>query len=139
MIACVSQLRFLLPVLPLFNLAAAAALVRAIHNRSKSTQHRLACAAAVALMLASLSAAMFMLYVSAHNYPGGQALHQLHQQAAPRGAWQAPNSGHEQLPVSVHISVLPAMTGVSRFLELDPPWQYSKVRLIAYLPCWIIQ
>ena len=123
-------MRFLFPILPLFNLAAAVALVRASRNRRKSTLQRVVWLATVALVLAGLAASAFMLFISAHNYPGGQALYQLHQHVAPGGAWRTTSSSHanDGDQVSVHIDVLPAMTGVSRFLELGPPWSYSKVR-----------
>ena len=39
-----------------------------------------------------------------------------------------PLQSHES-EIRVHIGVLPAMTGVSRFLELDPSWHYNKVLL----------
>lgn len=72
-----------------------------------------------------------MVSVSRHNYPGGHALHQLHELhfAGHTGAQQTPQGFEQQAsaPVKVHIDVLPAMTGVSRFGELGPPWQYSKV------------
>lgn len=128
-------MRFLFPVLPLFNLAAAAGLVRIRHRRGKSGRHRLAWLAALGMLAATAAAAMLMLYISAHNYPGGQAMYRLHKQHAPGGSWWGAAGNHSSSSsstaeaVNVHIGVLPAMTGVSRFLEKDAPWRYSKVSL----------
>ncbi|KDD73342.1 hypothetical protein H632_c2273p0 [Helicosporidium sp. ATCC 50920] len=65
------------------------------------------------MLLLSLAYVALCLRVSGLNYPGGvalQTLHDLHD----RGAFARPAS-HE--PLRIHIDVLAAMTGVSRFLE----------------------
>ena len=72
------QVRFLFPVLPLFNVAAAAGLARACQNRRKSAAWALLCCAAVAALGATLAATALMTAVSRHNYPGGHALRTLH-------------------------------------------------------------
>ena len=113
------QVRFLLPILPVLNTAAAAALARIWNNRHK-TATLAATTAAFLLIAGSMLAATIMLIVSRHNYPGGLALADLHQ-------WQALHSNTRLEDMRVHIDVLPAMTGVSRFGQLDSPWTYSKV------------
>ncbi|DBA87838.1 TPA: hypothetical protein ACH3X1_004835 [Trebouxia sp. C0004] len=112
------RVRFLLPVLPVLNIASAAALARIWNNRYKQAW-LLPGLAACLLVLGSTCATSVMLTVSRHNYPGGHALHELHK-------WQANNFTGSKGPFSVHIDVLPAMTGVSRFGELGDPWTYSK-------------
>jgi len=113
------QVRFLLPVLPFFNIASAAALARIWNNRRKQAW-LLPGIAACLLVIGSTCATSVMLAVSKHNYPGGHALHEMHK-------WQASSGTGSKGPFSVHIDVLPAMTGVSRFGELGDPWTYSKV------------
>ena len=124
------QVRFLLPVLPVFNTASAAALARIWTNRHKAGW-RVAWAASLLLLAATPFATTVMVSVSRHNYPGGHALHQLHElHLAGHTGGQQMLQGFEQQAsarVKVHIDVLPAMTGVSRFGERGPPWQYSKV------------
>ena len=66
------QVRFLFPVLPLFNIAAAAAGARLWLNRHKSLPWQLAGWATLGLMACSLVASCGMLYISAANYPGEQ-------------------------------------------------------------------
>lgn len=124
----VMQVRFLLPVLPVYNIASAAALGRIWNNRHK-TSWAVAWAFCLLLLAATLLATTVMLRASRQNYPGGHALHQLHQLHAATQTVTAKHAGLEgtPLPSKVHIDILPAMTGVSRFGELGPPWQYSKV------------
>ncbi|KAL3140566.1 hypothetical protein ABBQ32_005142 [Trebouxia sp. C0010 RCD-2024] len=112
------EVRFLLPVLPVFNIAAAAALSRIWKNRCKPAW--LLPSIVAALLLASTACATaVMLAVSRHNYPGGHAMHELHK-------WQDEQKGPQKGLFYVHIDVLPAMTGVSRFGEYGPAWRYSK-------------
>ncbi|KAK9831764.1 hypothetical protein WJX74_008605 [Apatococcus lobatus] len=112
------EVRFLFPVLPLLNLAAASALARLYINRHKQWLGSAAFAAAAALLVANLLATALMTWASAHNYPGGFALRRLHQLDAVTRSHDAPHL--------VHIDSYPAMTGVSRFLEQSTPWHYSK-------------
>lgn len=60
-------------------------------------------------------ATAFQVQISSYNYPGGQALLELHKLEQDRGT-----------PVFVHIDSYAAMNGITRFLELRPDWKYSK-------------
>lgn len=81
----------------------------------------------LAIVLAgSASLTALSLVASAYNYPGGQALAALHRLRSP----QYHNA-------SVHIDVLPAMTGVSLFqsVHLDTRHQSRGAFGISWLPC----
>lgn len=121
------ELRFLLPVIPLFNLVASCAIaslqVRAFPSRKKSDGDapvRSLCLpkavflAALAVAVSSLAPSLVFLRASSLNYPGGQAIIRLHlyPQLCAKG--------------TVHIGNLAATTGVTRFGQLGPPWEYSK-------------
>ena len=101
------ELRFLFPALPLLNVAAAAG-VRGVltwagrRGRAARAAARLGVAGALG---ASALVAAAMLHASRLNYPGGAALERLHAGLGPGE------------PLDLHIGVLPAMTGVSRFGE----------------------
>ena len=116
------EVRFLFPVLPLWNLAAAAVVQRLWVGQRKSAARRLLLVAAGAALAAGAGLTALSAAARRHNYPGGTALRQLHSLAA--GDAAAAAAGGRQL--RVHIGVLPAMTGVSRFGEAGSPWVYSK-------------
>eukprot|EP00887_Chlorella_sp_A99_P007688 scaffold20.g7688.t1 len=116
------EVRFLFPVLPLWNLCAACALHRLWVARGKSAARGAALAATAALLAAGLALTAATAAASRHNYPGGAALARLHALAAGEAA-AAAAAGR---PLAVHIAVLPAQTGVSRFGEAGAPWTYSK-------------
>ena len=121
------ELRFLLTVVPLFNLCAACGGARLLGMASGGggggsgppqglTARLLRRAPALTLAgLLAISAAgsAVMLRASALNYPGGYALEQLHAAGQPAGR--------------VHVGNLAATTGVSRFGERrGEGWSYSK-------------
>jgi alpha-1,6-mannosyltransferase len=84
------EVRFLFPVLPLFNLVSAAGMSR-LHaaafetptplkenpRRTPRTLVRLGYAAAIGALLVSFGASCTFVAVSRWNYPGGEALHLL--------------------------------------------------------------
>ena len=90
------QVRFLFPVLPLFNVAAAAGLVRLHRNRRKGLLWVGLWLAALALLACSAAAAVLMTAASRGNYPGGHALAELHAAEASSSA-QALRSGADCL------------------------------------------
>lgn len=82
-------------MLPLFNMAAAAAVVRLHRNRRKGPLWTGLWLLAVALLACSAVAAVLMTAVSRLNYPGGHALACLHAMEAPSAA-DALSSGDSQ-------------------------------------------
>ena len=110
-------------MLPLWNVCAAVAVQRAWDGRGKSAGRRALLALALALLAAGAARSAVSAAAAAANYPGGsalRALHALRSDAAARALQQGRT-------LSVHVGVLPAQTGVSRFGELGAPWAYSKV------------
>lgn len=116
------EVRFLFPVLPLWNLAAGIAAARLWAARRRSLAARAAALALVAALAAGLALTVVTAAASARNYPGGAALRALHV----LGAADAAAAAAAGRALRVHIGVLPAMTGVSRFGEAGAPWRYSK-------------
>jgi len=108
------ELRFIIYVFPLLNVASAAACSRLWENRTKSKWQALLSLAAAGHLLANLVISCFLLTVSHANYPGGVALAKLHQ-LEPADA-----------NVTVHIDVAAAQTGVSRFGQFNQHWRYDK-------------
>eukprot|EP00850_Spirogloea_muscicola_P002583 SM000010S04221 [mRNA] locus=s10:305021:310268:+ [translate_table: standard] len=116
---CLQELRFILPALPLYNMAAAVAVAKLFAERRASGSRALLSTACGALLLASWAGAQVLAIASYLNYPGGQASGVLHNMGGG-------GTHGDLLGRSVHVSVLPAMTGFSRFCERGPPWKYSK-------------
>ena len=107
------ELRFLLPVLPVFNATAAVGLAQWYRRTNKN---RYLLAIAIGALICSLLVSMLFLYISSLNYPGGYAIQRLHERYPSKLAIN-----------TVHIDVLSAQTGISRFTEsLSPYWVYSK-------------
>ena len=141
------EVRFLFPVLPLWNICAAAGLTGLLSKQSNifpygtcktKTSSKSAVemkrepislffglitmATVAAGLLAGVVLTVTSLVASRANYPGGAALSKLHS----LGSDFANQASLNNESIHVHIGVLPAMTGVSRFGELGPPWVYSK-------------
>jgi alpha-1,6-mannosyltransferase len=121
------ELRFLFPILPGLAILAATGLIKLYFPyrtkcvyKSDTLNFSLLALAAAALLLTSLGSA-FALYISSYNYPGGVAITEFstHYAELRRQDPAMP------LPY-LHIDVMPAMTGVCRFLEYMPDWRYSK-------------
>lgn len=113
------ELRFLFPVLPLWNVCAAAAVSKLWNAKQGRLLWRL-------VLFSMFSAGMVTVLLAAAasrlNYPGGMAMQKLHEIAKDRVTHAVQSSQH----IKVHIDVFPAMTGVSRFCEQGLPWIYSK-------------
>ncbi|XP_065829980.1 dol-P-Man:Man(7)GlcNAc(2)-PP-Dol alpha-1,6-mannosyltransferase-like isoform X2 [Oscarella lobularis] len=107
------ELRFVIYTVPIFNVVAARGLVHlwaSIRTTRSPSIKSLACVCLViGSIAASLVALLFNVSASAYNYPGGVAFSQLHDHISLHGKM-----------ASIHIGVLAAQTGVSRFGEILP-------------------
>ncbi|KAK2183111.1 hypothetical protein NP493_323g04019 [Ridgeia piscesae] len=108
------ELRFIIYIFPVLNTAAAVVCSRMWMLRRKSRFRECLALIAVGHLFVNFAITGGLLYVSKHNYPGGDALNQLHQ------------AERTTPDVSVHIDVFSAQTGVSRFGQLCPSWRYDK-------------
>ncbi|XP_020282599.1 uncharacterized protein LOC109854174 isoform X2 [Pseudomyrmex gracilis] len=109
------ELRFIIYVFPLLNVGAAAACHRIWENRAKTTWNGFLAVIILSHLALNIVFSMFLLCVAGSNYPGGLAIARLHRLEK-----------HSVEPVHVHIDVLTAQTGVSRFTQTNSSWIYSK-------------
>ncbi|KAK3866859.1 hypothetical protein Pcinc_027637 [Petrolisthes cinctipes] len=108
------ELRFIIYVFPIFNAAAARACHYLWEGREKSASRQLMALGCVLHLVANAAFTTLLLTVSANNYPGGVAMHRLHQ-IIPKDA-----------NVYVHVDNFAAQTGVTRFTQLNDHWRYNK-------------
>jgi len=108
------ELRFIVYVIPVFNALSAFG----ASKLDKSKIRFLKWSVYIVLGITLVISVFGFLLVSSYNYPGGTAFRALH-------SIEDPSS-----PVNVHIGVFPAMTGVSRFGELNPNWRYNKTETL---------
>lgn len=109
------ELRFVIYVFPLLNISAAAVCHRIWENRAKNPFHGFLALIILGHLVLNAIFSMFLLCVAGSNYPGGLAIAKLH---------RLEKDSIE--PVHVHIDVLTAQTGVSRFTQTNNTWVYSK-------------
>ena len=109
--------RFVFPSLPYFAVLGASGLDRLVLKKKPTARSAAAALVAVSAVALSFGAALVLARCSQANYPGGEAFLRLHEMAT---------AEEREQPIRVHIGVLPAMTGVSRFGEEHGRWVYNK-------------
>lgn len=112
------EARFIIYVVPSLTAAASLPASYIWTRRSKSLAFRLGSLAILISVGGSFVASTAMLLISSLNYPGGDALSQLHNTIR-KTKWSGPTPTYEN--ISIHMDVLSCMTGVTRFQEI--PWR----------------
>ncbi|ESN91704.1 hypothetical protein HELRODRAFT_70039 [Helobdella robusta] len=108
------ELRFIVYVIPLFNVSSAAFCHKLWLTRNNGTVRKLFSTLSVVFIGVTVCMSCMFLFVSHWNYPGGVALLSLQRLKA------------SDEDVRVHIDVMTAQTGVTRFLQVNPKWIYNK-------------
>ncbi|RKF63360.1 Dol-P-Man:Man-PP-Dol alpha-1,6-mannosyltransferase [Erysiphe neolycopersici] len=111
------ELRFILYVTVPFTAAASYVAAFIWNHRSKTLFYRISSIILVVSIFCSSIFSVCMLYISCLNYPGGHAVLQLNhiiKDSSPEIF-----KGQDVHQISVHVDVLPCMTGFTRFL--GPP------------------
>ena len=119
------EARFIIYAVPPLTAAASLSASYIWVRRSKNYIYRLGSLVILASVLLSFVTSNTMLLISSLNYPGGDALSQLH------STIQKTNWSHTEATsspfqnISIHMDVLSCMTGVTRFQE--QPWRGLSV------------
>jgi alpha-1,6-mannosyltransferase len=113
------ELRFIVYAIPALNALAAQGATWIWNRRSKSVYYKVLSLLLVLSCFASLLGSFVFLSISTLNYPGAAALNTLH--AIADG--EKPN-------IRVHVDVLTAQTGATRFLQL--PGTANRIKVTAW-------
>ncbi|XP_077285695.1 alg12 alpha-1,6-mannosyltransferase [Arctopsyche grandis] len=113
------ELRFIIYVFPLLNIAAASAGNYLWDRRGKTTLYQFLACCSICCLIGNSLLSLTFLSVASTNYPGGAAISRLHRLLK-----------NESL-VNVHIDNLAAQTGVTRYTQLNDDWKYGKLESLA--------
>ena len=108
--------RFIIYSIPAFTAVASSSAGWFWVRRTKSLLYRMLNLLMIISTVISLFTSFVLLYVSSLNYPGGEALHRLHERTI----------AENDEAVRIHIGNLACQTGVTRFQQIRPTWIYDK-------------
>ncbi|XP_026760669.1 dol-P-Man:Man(7)GlcNAc(2)-PP-Dol alpha-1,6-mannosyltransferase [Galleria mellonella] len=108
------ELRFIIYVFPLLNMASAAACSYVYVRRTKAPIYELLFWGSMVIIVGNVLMTLALTLVAMSNYPGGVAITRFHKIMK------------NEPFVHLHISNLAAQTGVTRFTQLNDNWIYSK-------------
>jgi alpha-1,6-mannosyltransferase len=109
--------RFIIYVVPPLTAAASLSASYIWTRRSKTLLYRLASLLLAASVFASFAASTVMLLISSLNYPGGEALLQLHTYMHNHPDLRYPSDFKEANEIRIHMDVLSCMTGITQFQQ----------------------
>ncbi|CDW52038.1 RNase PH and Glyco transf 22 and Anticodon 1 and tRNA-synt 1 domain containing protein [Trichuris trichiura] len=112
------ELRFIFYAIPLLNMAASWVSARMMLMRSSSVPTLIGISLSLVQPMINMLLALCFMRAAIANYPGGEAIVTLHTTLRAEGL-----SGK---PVRIHIDSYCAETGVTRFLQVNPLWEYNK-------------
>lgn len=108
------ELRFIIYVFHLLNLAPASVISHVYVRRQKAPVYELCFWASILVLIGNLIMTLAFVLVAMTNYPGGAAITRFHKLVK------------NEPYVNVHICNLAAQTGVSRFTQIHDNWLYNK-------------